>query len=69
VGEGRAFDDLHYFEQKEVSDKFADVLKRGSLYQKHRFAVLPELFQNLFRMSCNSIVTIASEKTRRIRAR
>lgn len=36
------FEELSYFKQKAAGDSFADFLKNGSLYQKHRFEVLPD---------------------------
>ncbi len=36
------FEELGYFKQKAAGDSFADFLKNGSLYQKHRFEVLPD---------------------------
>lgn len=36
------FEELGYFEQQKVGRGFAEFLRDGSLYQKHRFEVLPD---------------------------
>ena len=36
------FEKLNYREQKTVGERFEEFLKGGSLYQKHRFEVLPD---------------------------
>lgn len=36
------FEELGYYKQKAVGEKFAEYLRYGSLYQKHRFEVLPD---------------------------
>ena len=47
VGEGAveektSFEALDYFEKRAVGERFARYLTEGSLYQKHRFEVLPD---------------------------
>ena len=36
------FGELGYYEQKAVGEGFAEYLRNGSLYQKHRFEVFPD---------------------------
>ena len=41
------YEKLDYREQKTVGEGFAEFLKGGSLYQKHRFEVLPDVLQQI----------------------
>ena len=43
----RTFEDIGYSEQKAVCEGFANFLKHGSLYQRHRMDALPKTFKEI----------------------
>jgi hypothetical protein len=47
VAEAKTFGDINILKQVAIRERFADFLKNGSLYQTHKFEVIPDSFKQI----------------------